>query len=131
MNEGLTFMDDGLTFDEWLEQTQHKRDELAAYGLTPLPADVGERHLDIEKAIQNADDSGRLLADGEMYLTQAKATAMFAALKEHDDLTAKEREFVIKDAVSKIQRLVDGLAVTNRTIHDRIFASQNANRSRL
>jgi len=119
------------TSGEWLESTSTRREELEAYALAPLPTDAGERHLDIEKAIQSADDSGRLLADAEQYLTHAKAQAMFAALKEHDDLTAKERELVIKDAVRQVQRLVDGLTVTSRTIHDRIFAQQNANRSRL
>ncbi len=124
-------IDEPLDLSSWLEATQARRDELDAYGRSALPTDLGERHLDLEKSIQNADDAGRLLADGEMYLTGEKAKAMFAALKEHDDLTAKEREIVIKADVAKVQRLVDGLAVTARTIHDRIFVSMNANRSRL
>ena len=120
-----------LSLSEWLEATATRRTELEAYALAPLPTDIGERHMDLEKSIQNADDAGRLLADGEMYLTGEKAKAMFAALKEHDDLTAKEREIVIKASVAQVQRLIDGLAVTARTIHDRIFVSMNANRSRL
>ena len=123
-------MDENLDLDSWIEATQSRRDELDAFGMAALPTDIGQRHLDIEKSIQSASDSGRLLADAEEYLTHAKAQAMFAALKDHDYLSAKEREAVIKDNVRHIQRLVDGLAVTNRTISNRIYANQNANRSR-
>jgi hypothetical protein len=83
----------------------------------------------MDAAIQSADDCGRLLADAQSYLSQAKAQAMLAVLDEYEDLSAKEREFVIKDRVRKIQRLCDGLEVTERTLRSRLFSSMNANRS--
>ena len=120
-----------LTLSEWLTSTQERRDELDAYGKSPLPADAGERHADIEKAIQSADDSGRLLADAESYLTQAEALAVFSVRKDHPEITAREREIVARAVVRDVQRLVEGVRTTNRTINQRIFVIQNANRSRL
>lgn len=122
---------DELTFEEWVESTQHRRDELDAYGRSPLPADVSERHQDIENAIRNCDDISRIKADAESLLSQAKAQAMFAAMRNHPDFTAKEREIVIKDSIRGLQRLVDGISVTHQTIKSRIFASLNANRAGL
>jgi hypothetical protein len=118
-----------LSLDDWLTSVQDRIDALYAYGKTPLPAGPEERHLDMDAAIQSADDCGRLLADAQSYLSQAKAQAMLAVLDEYEDLSAKEREFVIKDRVRKIQRLCDGLEVTERTLRSRLFSSMNANRS--
>lgn len=113
----------------WLEQTESKRNELYDYGRSPLPCDIGERHNDIERAIQNSDDAKRLQSEAESYLTQARAQALFAVLHEYPDLSAKDREIVIKDRVRDLQRLVDGLTTTSRTIRDRIYSTLNANRS--
>lgn len=126
-----TPLDQGLNLSDWLISTQEKRDELDAYGKSPLPLDAGERHVEIERAIQNADDSGRLLADAESFLSQAKAQAVLAMIDKYPDLSSKEREIMVKDAVRGVQRLVDGISVTNRTINHRIFVIQNANRARL
>ena len=115
--------------ESWLISTKELRDNLVSYGKSPLPRDTFERHADIELAIQNADDSGRLLADLESFLSQAKAKAMFSALDKYPDLNAREREVVIKAEVRNVQRLVDGMAVTERTLKARIFSSMNANRS--
>lgn len=117
-----------LTITEWLEATQARRDELDALGVSPMPI-AEDREAAIEKAIAAGHDAGKLLADAEGYLTHAKAQAMYSLLKE--DLNARDRELAIKAQVQPIQRLVDGLTVTNRTIQNRVFAIQNANRSRL
>jgi hypothetical protein len=81
------------------------------------------------KAIQNADDCGRLLADAESFLSQAKAKAVLAMIDDYGDLTARDREILVKNEVRGVQRLVDGIAVTERTIRSRLFSSMNANRS--
>lgn len=119
-----------IGFVEWLEATETLRGSLMEYAKSPLPADPGERHMDMDKAIQNGDDSGRLLADAEGYLIQAIAQAVMEARRLHPDLNAKEREAIVKDAVRGIQRVVDGIAVTDRSIKSRIFAMMNAARSR-
>ena len=121
--------DSELTLSEWLATTKERRAGLEAYAKSPLPRDISERHADIETAIQGADDSGRLLADLESYLSQAKAQALFSALEKYPDLNARERDLVIRSEVRAIQRLVDGMHVTDRTIKDRIFSSLNANRA--
>lgn len=124
-------MNEELTLVEWLTSTQEKREELDTFGKSALPADAGERHVDMELSIQHSDDAGRLLADAKSYLTQAYAQAMFAARKEHPDLTAKEREIVIEDSVRHVQRLIDGICVTVKTLNNRIYTMMNQNRSKL
>ena len=123
-------MTDEIPFEDWLEQTQKKRDELAEYGRSPLPADASERHHDLDRSIQFSDDASRLLADADSYLSQADALAVFQARDKHPDLTAGERRVIAKNAVRDIQRLVAGLETTNRTIKSRIITNLNANRSR-
>lgn len=117
-----------LTLEEWCESTQSRRDELDAYAVSPMP-NAEDREHDIEKAIAAGHDTGKLLADVDGFLVLAKAKAMYSLLT--DDLSSKDREIAIRAQVQPIQRLVDGLTVTNRTIQNRIFAIQNANRSRL
>lgn len=119
-----------LTLGEWLETTQDRRDELDAYAVSPLPV-FEERQNDIEKAIAFGHDCGKLLADAEGYLTHAKASAMYQAMKDPLEFNSRQIDLVVKDEVRGVQRLVDGLTVTNRTIQNRIYAIQNANRSRL
>lgn len=119
-----------LSLVEWLEQTRARREELDAYGRSPLPTDAGERHMDLEAAIQNGDDAGRLRADAESFLSQYLAQAVMKFSQRRDEFTADERKALVRDSVRDIQRLVDGLTVTERTIKSRIFAAMNANRSR-
>lgn len=119
-----------LNLVEWLQATENRRADLESYGRSKLPFDIGERHVDMDKAIESTDDAGRLLADAESYLSHEKAQAMFDVLKD-EDLSAKEREIAIKDRVRMTQRIVDGIKVTVRTLNNRIYAIMNANRSRL
>lgn len=119
-----------VDFESWLEQTQAKRDELAEYGRSPMNTDAGERILDMDKAIQNSDDAGRLRADAEAYLTQYMAQAWLEVCKKYEDHPAKVREVLVKDRVRDIQRIVDGISITERTIKNRIYAAMNQNRSR-
>lgn len=120
----------GLGFTEWLQSTQELRDALAAYCKSPLPCDLSERHAAMDVAIQNADDAERLLADAESFLTQAEGLEAQSVRAKWPDLTADERRKVAKMGVRDVQRLVDGSAVTARTIRSRIYAMQNANRAR-
>lgn len=130
MTGPLAVAADGLTLDEWLESTQARRDELDAYAVSPMPA-FEDRERDIERAIAWGHDCGKLLADAEGYLSHAKATAMYQAKDDPRDWNSKQIDLVVKDSVRLVQRLVDGLCVTNRSIQNRIFALMNANRSRL
>lgn len=122
---------DEITFDDWLGMTEEKRAELLKFSISEMPKDAGERHTEIEKAIQLASDAGAMLADAEGFLTHATAKEVFSVRKEHDDLTADERKAIVRDRVRDIQRLCDGLSVTHRAIQSRIYAVQNANRARL
>lgn len=119
-----------LSLDEWLEKHNPLMAKLYAYAKSSLPATPEERHGDIEKAIHHADESARLLADAESYLTQATAQAVLK-WKDDDTLTGDERKAMVKDAVRSIKRLCDGLSITERSIKDRIYASLNANKARM
>jgi hypothetical protein len=118
-----------LSFDEWLSQTQARRDELAEYARSPMP--IGnDSNGELNALIVAEDDAQRLLVDAESYLLQAQSMAMFSARNDHPELSAKERELVAKSDVRHIQRLVDGIAVTARTISSRRFLQMNQARSR-
>lgn len=118
-----------MDFNSWLESTQARRDELAEYARSPLP--IGNDSAgEINALIANEDDAQRLLADAESYLLQAQASAMFQTRERHPDLSAKERELVAKSDVRDIQRTVDGVAVTARTISNRRYLQMNQARSR-
>ena len=119
-----------LTFEEWLVKYNPRMAALYAYAKSPLPNDIGERHVDIEKGIHMGDEAGRLLADADSYLTNRTAQAILTCRDLNPDLNADERRAMVKDAVRKEKRLVDGLEVTAQTIKDRIYAHLNANRSR-
>jgi len=123
-------MTDGLDFTEWIEQTQARRDELVELCRSQIDTDSGVRHGDLDRSIQNADDAGRLRADAEAFLVQATAQAVLAYSKRRDEFTADERKALVRDSVRDVQRLVDGLTVTERTIKNRIYALMNLNRSR-
>ncbi len=119
-----------LELTEWLEQTQEHRDCLANYGRSPMTTDAGERQLDIDKAIQNSDEIGRLKADADAFLTQHTAQAWLEVCKKYEEHPAKVREILVRDRVRDLQRIVDGIEITERTIKNRIYAAMNANRSR-
>ena len=124
-------MSDGLDLEDWLDHTSDRRAELLAYSKTPLASDAGERHKDMDAAVQNAADAGQMLADAEGYLIQATAQAVLVIRHDHENLDANERKALVKDRVWKIQRLVDGLSVVVKSINGRIFLAMNQNRSRL
>jgi hypothetical protein len=118
-----------LSLEEWILSTQEKRAELLSYSRSSIPTDPGERQLDISKAIESGEDAGELEADAEAYLIQAEAQAVLQARKEYEDLTASEREKIIKNICRDVRRLRDGMAVVRRAIQNRLFAIQNLNRS--
>ncbi len=118
-----------MTFDEWLSQTQERRDELDAFARSPLPlgADV---HGETNRLIECEDDANRLLADAESFLTQYTAQAVLGIRAKYPDSSADERKIHVKDEVRQIQRLVDGIHVTAKTISNRRYLQMNAARSR-
>lgn len=119
----------GQDFESWLESTQQRRDELSEYARSPLP--IGnDSNGEINTLILAEDDAQRLLADAESYLLMAQAQAMFESRAKHPDLSAKERELWAKAEVGTLQRLVDGIAVTVRSISSRRYLHMNAARSR-
>ena len=125
-----TVIDTEFSLTDWLESTQATRDELDSYAVSALPV-FEDRERDIEKAIASGHYCGKLLADAESYLTHEKAKSMFNALGDPRELNSKQVDLVVKDDTRAVQRLVDGLAVTNRSIQNRVFGLMNANRSRL
>lgn len=122
-------MNTELTLLEWLEQTQPRRDELDTYARSAMPMDAVERHGDMGEVIRASDDAGRLLADAESYLSLEKAQALMGLMQ--DDLNAKDRDIIMRSKVRGVQRLVDGLTVTVKSLNNRMYISMNANRSRL
>lgn len=122
-------MTNGISFDEWLSQTQARRDDLAEYARSPLP--IGnDSHGEVNTLIAAEDDAQRLLADAQTYLTQATAVAVLFIKGKYPENSADERRILVKDAVRDIQRLVDGIEVTARAMSSRRFLSMNINRSR-
>lgn len=119
-----------IGFDDWLDQTDALRTKLYNFGKSPLPIEPGHRHLDMDAAIQSADDAGRLLADLDSYLTQHTAQAVLEVKKQYEDNSADERKILVKDRVRGIQLIRDAMAITQRTIRDRLYTSMNTNRSR-
>lgn len=118
-----------MTFDQWLEQTQARRDELDAFARSPLP--VGNDAFgEYNTLIAAEDDAQRLLADAQTFLTQATAKAVLTIKTKYPDNSADERKILVKDSVRDIQRLVDGIEVTARAMGSRRFLSMNINRSR-
>lgn len=120
-----------MDLDSWLESTQLRRLELEEYARSPLPIDSAERYPDLDTLIRAEDDAGRLLADSETYLAQAQANAVLAMKERYPELSAKERETMGRDSIRDIQRLVDGMKITSRTLSNRRFLMMNVNRSRI
>ncbi len=121
--------DDPLSLEEWLISTVQVRAKIIKAGKEALPSDAGERHLDLDRAIQLSEECGNLLADAESYLIQHTAKETLTAKTEFPGLSADERKIMIKDKVKHIQRLCDGIAVAGRAIRDRIYVGMNANRA--
>ena len=71
-------MTEELTLTEWLDSTAEKRSALLAYASSKIPTDTGMRQLDVSTALENGQDAGDLLADAEVYLSHAFATAILA-----------------------------------------------------
>lgn len=118
-----------LTFIQWLEQTQARRDELDAYARSPLP--IGnDAHGEMNVLIENEDDAHRLLADAQTFVTQAQAQAILMIKAKYPDNSADERRVLVKDAIRDVQRLADGIEVTARGISNRRYLAMNQNRSR-
>ena len=118
------------TLDQWLNETHGQREALIAYSKSLLPADASERHGDSDKLLQSISDAENFVAEAESYLSDEKEKAMFAAIKDHSGLSAKEREVISKAAVRGIQLVVDSLKILARTLNNRKFWGMNVNRSR-
>jgi hypothetical protein len=118
-----------LTLDSWLEQTQALREKLYEYAKSPLPLDMGERHNDMDQAIQNAACVGRLVADLDFFVTQMTCQAVMSVKSTYEKFSAEERKLIVKDKIKDIQLLADRTAVDARAIRDRIYTNQNENRA--
>lgn len=116
--------------NDWLIGTQAARDALVRYCQSPLPNDIGQRHIDVELAIQNRDDAGRLLAELNEFLSHELARETIRIKNDCPGYSADERKLLVRDSVRHVQMLADVLSVTSTTIKERIYANLNANRSR-
>jgi len=117
---------DGISFDEWLEQTDGIRAKLEAHSATPLPVDAGERHMELEKSIAYEDYAAVLVADIEFYVTMETEKAY---MNLRPDLTAKTGEVIVKAKVASLVRLKAKIAATAKTMHSRMIASMSENRA--
>ena len=119
----------GMTLDEWLESTEERRVELDEFGKSNMPIDAVERGGETNKLLKNEDDAARLLADAESFLSQAESIAIKTVRDKFPDYTADERRKQAKAEVRDLQRLVEGLKITLKTISNRRFLAMNANRA--
>ncbi len=115
-----------LDLTGWLDSTAEVRERILNYSRSPIPNDPGERQLDVSQALTLGQDAGDLLADSEVYLSQAFAAAVLEARGEHDAQTAR---IVAKSKTANLERLREGLNVMYQTIKDRRFALMNLNRA--
>lgn len=118
-----------MEFNDWLSDTQARRDELDAYARSPLPVGL-DAHGETNTLITSEDDANRLAADAETFLIQATAQAVLTIKTKYPDNSADERKILVKDAVRDIQRLAAGISITARTISSRRFLQMNLARSR-
>lgn len=100
-----------MTFDEWLTSTQARRDALTAYGKTGVPPGEEERALDSLRAIGFTHEAAEFLSQAGAHLKHLREKAMWAARKDHPELTSREREIVEKSAVRDIQQVVDACEI--------------------
>ncbi len=114
-------MDTSQTFDEWLEATSDLRGRLMAYGKTGKPSTDAARALDTLTAIEMTDEAARLRSEAEKHLSHQRELAMWAARKEHANLTSREREIVERSAVRNFQLMVDACDVTYKSCLSRYF----------
>ena len=118
--------------ETWLHETDAQRALVSEYSDSPLPTDLGERHLDFDKAVQMEADADDLLSQAEELLIKTEAKAIFTVRQENSGikLSPDERRILIKASVSGIKRIADSLRATKRKIGHRIYIGLNANRSR-
>lgn len=117
-----------ISFEDWLFQSQARRDELAEFVRSPLP--IGNDAAgELSTLILAEDDAQRMLADVHTFLTQAQAKAVLDIKTRYPENSADERRILVKDAIRDIQRLADGIEVTARGISNRRFLTMNAARA--
>lgn len=119
--ENKTSQNMEVDFETWLEETSDIRARLMAYGKTGKPLGIEAQSLDVLTAIEMTDEAARLVLDAEAHLTHQRELAMWAARKEHPELTSREREIVEKSAVRKVQLMVGGCEVTHKSCLSRYF----------
>lgn len=87
------------------------------------------RSGDIEKAIRGAEAAGLQLSQVQYFLTGETAKSVMSHKTECPELSAKERDLMVKDHVKDIQRLYDRLDVLCHSLNIRIRSQLNARRS--
>lgn len=117
-----------INLEEWLNSTNEKRAELLLYSRSPIPTDPGERSLDISVALQHGQDAGDLLADADKHVTDETGKQTLQVRLDHSELNGTEREKVVKQRVSGLVRLRDGLQVIYTSIKDRRFTLMSVGR---
>lgn len=117
-----------MSSEDWISATQKDRDRLRQYGVSELPTDIGERHNDIENAIQNGDEAARIRSEAEQLLTHAIAAAYMK--KREGKLRVPELKAIVDAEVSQIRRIFDDCVTTHRTITSRLYGLMNQSRSR-
>lgn len=105
-----------MNFEEWLSNTQAKRDELT------LAGKYGSASHDINKAIEMIHEAENLRNEAESYLIQAKEQAMFQTRQKKPDLSNRERELIEKKEVLSFKAVFDACETTVSSLTRRYFS---------
>jgi hypothetical protein len=107
-------MNEGQDFPAWLASTSVQREALFTYAKSEMPDDPVLISGDIDKAIRAEYAAGMQLVDCDFFLTGETAKAALAVREEpkNADLSAKERDILVKVSVRDIVRLRDSLELT-------------------
>jgi len=106
-------------FEEWLNSTQARRDEITAFSKVAM--------VNVDKAIEYSAEISIMENQADAFVKVEFAKALREARKKYPDATAAERLAYVKSDISQISLFVQELAVIGRVIRDRLYC-RNASR---
>ena len=107
------------SFDEWLVETQPKRDEITAFSKVAI--------LNVDKAIDYSGEWGMMENKADAFAKVQYASSLRESKEKYPDSTAKEREVYVKSDMAHMFQFVADLSIIGRVLRDRIY-NRNASR---
>lgn len=108
-----------ISFDEWLSQTQARRDEITAFSKVSI--------VNVDKAIDYSAEIGIMENQADAYAKVELAKAIRDSKRAFPAHSAKEREIFVRANLAPMFQFVQDLAIIGRVLRDRIY-NRNASR---